>query len=1327
MAVIGAVWYSFTIAALMSCTISTVTSFPVISVKPSSCLSNGSHSDIDLALMNITSDVTIELEPGTHCIRTFDSILENFTNVTIVGTGNVTITCNHGFGLVFYNTSCLTIKNVTIDGCGVTNKKIIEFQNIVNKTLDLFYTINERGNNSIAVLCGYCVNFNMRNVTIANTDGLGFLGINLAGDSTLDGVTASHNAPSECFYLNYQQLLADRIGGGILLIYVDYRDEANRNTSSLHVDNSRFLYNSYCGLAELSRFYADYSDGDRLSNFVLTAGGGLSLHLAQISYAVNVTASRSLFQNNTARTGGGVSINVFTMVLNSFVTFTDCSFNKNGLEGEIATYRSFAATGTGMTILLDIRHPRLNNIVSINDMPTLITVSYSNFTENRAFTAAGVAVVSLYAPIFNKKYHNTVIFETCQFDQNIAYLGAAVYIQEWKYNAGQPGLHVLLHNVNVKNNTLFKVTEVSSRESNSAIVHVLATNVTLSGKSMIQDNGGTGLFIDSGILHVNGDIAFINNSASYGGGLRLETASLLIISNNSHVSFINNSGSVLGGGIYSNYLPAYQGFRIPDCFVYFGPLDTLCFQDFNERCTNISTLKVTLRFEGNQSPRGNMMYGSTLDSCPWAIYLKQIHNDSRNILQVLYDRQQDGHPTPMEFDSPPNTTEAATTETNRITLFNETNGAIEAIPGHPLTLYVGAFDQFNRLSLSVLTSFVSRNDIVEFGHHSSLGNTNFWFLEGKQDSDTSFVPLTLRGNPSNLEDFNVTLLSTESYAQVVITVRLVDCPAGFQLVNGSCLCDERLLNYTRIRCNVNSTLIVPNDVWIGYGNDNDSLLIANCHFDFCLDGERNTEANNFSSQCNLDYHRDGVGCGLCEEGYSIVFGSNRCLECSTSNLYWIVIFALFGLTLISVFSFFRVSISNGYLNGVLLFSNILALFIPVFSSGTNLTGLFNIISWLNLDIGFEICFFDGMKALDRAALHFVFPLYLYFLMLVIIGISKVSQKFADRFNRNGYSTTKLFATLFVMSYSSLLRSCTEVLGYDTVVDLDGNGYTVWRSDVNQLYFQGGHIPLCLLSIFIFAVYLLPAPFILMFPGAVLRVKILKKYKPLYDAFWAPFKPKFRFWIGLRLILRILPFMFAYFFPTPFNILSLGIFLLVLMYLQAVFQPFDGVGRNASDSFFLANLITITLGALYFYVYFYSGQEVAVSLASVIARVHVFQQWYYGILIGAAYFVIVILLIRVILVRFPILKYYMWKLISTVCFCKYCVKWVPNPPEHIHKTTANKKKYGTMSEESSTSVSIEDPNGEIPKESKLVVNYSELREPLLESSGSVELEPRHHTT
>ena len=112
-----------------------------------------------------------------------------------------------------------------------------------------------------------------------------------------------------------------------------------------------------------------------------------------------------------------------------------------------------------------------------------------------------------------------------------------------------------------------------------------------------------------------------------------------------------------------------------------------------------------------------------------------------------------------------------------------------------------------------------------------------------------------------------------------------------------------------VSCNTeNHTLNVPDDIWVGpFLNGNTTMIVVHpCLFQYCETGERTiTISDGFDStsdldeQCSSEQHRGGFLCGDCIEGYSNIFGSTKCLQCSNNWALLIVLFLLAAVFLIS--------------------------------------------------------------------------------------------------------------------------------------------------------------------------------------------------------------------------------------------------------------------------------------------------------------------------------------------------------------------------------------------------------------------------------------------
>ena len=84
------------------------------------------------------------------------------------------------------------------------------------------------------------------------------------------------------------------------------------------------------------------------------------------------------------------------------------------------------------------------------------------------------------------------------------------------------------------------------------------------------------------------------------------------------------------------------------------------------------------------------------------------------------------------------------------------------------------------------------------------------------------------------------------------------------------------------------------------------------------------------------------------------------------------------------------------------------------------------ISWLNLDIGFDVCFFVENERLEiypyhvyKALIQLSFPAYVIFLVVIVIVASECSSKFAKIIGKG--NPVAVLATLVLLSYAKFFN------------------------------------------------------------------------------------------------------------------------------------------------------------------------------------------------------------------------------------------------------------------------------------------------------------------
>ena len=255
-----------------------------------------------------------------------------------------------------------------------------------------------------------------------------------------------------------------------------------------------------------------------------------------------------------------------------------------------------------------------------------------------------------------------------------------------------------------------------------------------------------------------------------------------------------------------------------------------------------------------------------------------------------------------------------------------------------------------------------------------------------------------------------------------------------------------------------------------------------------------------------------------------MLGSNRCGTCSNWYLFLLPVFALAGIVLLAVLMFLNLSVSVGTINGLLFYANMVKLNEAFFFPNGNVPVVSQFISWLNLDLGIEVCLFDGLDGYLNTWLQFVFPAYLFLLMSSIIVGCRYSVWLC---RLCGSHAVPALATLFLMSYTKILLAVTNALSMSWLPCNDSI-LTVWSVDGNIEYGSGKHFILIIFSGGVlviglaYPVLVLCAPLLERYSHKCIPHKwnLVAKFKPLLDAYGGPYKDKYRFWTGVTLMVRL---------------------------------------------------------------------------------------------------------------------------------------------------------------------------------------------------------------
>ena len=409
--------------------------------------------------------------------------------------------------------------------------------------------------------------------------------------------------------------------------------------------------------------------------------------------------------------------------------------------------------------------------------------------------------------------------------------------------------------------------------------------------------------------------------------------------------------------------------------------------------------------------------------------------------------------------------------------------------------------------------------------------------------------------------------------QFSVSIGLQKCPLGFLFNSGSkiCLCLQSIDLHSGVQCDYSTYKISKTKhKWISATYEhNDTqhhgvIIYDQCPYDYCQ------TQNPFSfhlefpdDQCA--FNRSGVLCGVCHANFSHVLGTSRCLKCSNLLLLAVIPGVLFaGVILVIFLMLFNLTVSVGTINGLIFYANIIrasqAVFFPP-EINTSFLSVF--IAWLNLDLGIETCFYDGLDAYAKTWLQFVFPIYIWLIVIAIIAASHYSTRVSKVIPNNAL---QVLATLFLLSYAKILRIVITVFSSTILVYPDGFKKRVWLYDGNIEFFIGRHIPLGIATLLLLILLSIPYTFSLV---SIQWIQKFSHYRllfwvhrlmPLFDAYTGPYKHKHRYWTGVLLLVRMIILMIFTFNQTNNPAINL-ITIQVMSFALATYASYVGIYKN----------------------------------------------------------------------------------------------------------------------------------------------------------------------
>jgi len=1042
-------------------------------------------------------------------------------------------------------------------------------------------TLNFSDNASNLAKCGggivamySALNF-IGNSTFTNNSGKKFSG-------GLHAVTSTLNFSGNTIFTSNS---AEHYGGGI-----GAWDSTLKFTGNTNFSSNKAVQNGGGIVAQHSNLNFK---GDTVfrSNSAGHSGGGIDIGYSNLNFNGDTA-----FRNNSAEQyGGGIGASGSTLNFTGNTAFKQNSVDS--YDGGGVNIRNSTLNFIGNTMYRNNSARQNGGGISMF-YSTLNFIGITTFTGNQAIIGGGIYAIKSILDI--SRYKITGKDSRGYNSFTLVFMGNSALIHGGAVNTKDSILIFEGHNTFSGNSARYYGGGMYSENS----------TLTFSGNTSFSSNSGQfhggAIYGHAASIYFSGNNSFTANTAARGGGEYL-IDSLNFLFPNTVVTMDSNSATEYGGAVYVQDSDSLSycfplSFKFVRCFfqVYGRVEPQITFlPSFDLKLALRASLSIYLYFYNNHAGMsGSAIYGGSIDNCvvhvEFEVAKGRIKTSHETVIDVLN----------MEMQQEPNSISSyplqvcmcedgiANCSTREITR--------QVYPGELLHFPVIVTGQRGGVVPAVVQAFFSETH----------GNTSLAQFQDTQNVKTDCTDLYYQMHSSVVNKTAMLVLYADGPCAtdgklLNSSLQFLPCPTGFSLNSSEmiCGCEPRLQKYTT-RCNITErTLAREGEFWVGYDNHSQVLILhPHCPFDYCKPGrDRVTfSLNNSDLQCETG--RSGLLCGECKLGLSLALGSSKCIQCSNVHILLFFPFFLAGIALVLLLLICKLTVAAGTINGLIFYANIVtvnhAIFLP--PNQTNILTVF--IAWLNLDVGIETCFFDGMDAYIKTWLQFIFPLYIWSLVALVIIASYYSSRIGRLFGSNPVA---VLATLFLLSYAKLLRTIIASLFFTFVNYPNDVQVAVWLYDGNVQYLHGKHIVLFLVALLTLLILFLPYTFLLTV-GQWLQANSNRRcfrwinnprIKPFLDAYHAPYRDQHRYWTGLLVCLRcalLLVFAFNTQADPSLNLLVIGTVVIGLL----ILTHFTGLLHKMLYLDILEISFILNLGILAVATYYVKFAVVPVSQAAV---------------------------------------------------------------------------------------------------------------------------------
>ena len=333
-----------------------------------------------------------------------------------------------------------------------------------------------------------------------------------------------------------------------------------------------------------------------------------------------------------------------------------------------------------------------------------------------------------------------------------------------------------------------------------------------------------------------------------------------------------------------------------------------------------------------------------------------------------------------------------------------------------------------------------------------------------------------------------------------------------------------------------------------------------------------------------------------------------CSECSNFYLLLLPVFMILGIALVIFLMAFKLSVAQGTISGLLFYANIFQMnktvFLPNNTSGAA-SFLFVFVTWLNLNFGFVTCLSNGMDMYVLTWLQYLFPLYILFLVVVLVSFRHYPRWMSRMIGTNPVA---VLSTLILLSYNKILHTIVASVS-STELQYKSHNKTVWLYDGNVPFLGGKHSLMFGFAVMVFLFMVLPYTLLLLCGQCILLKSNWRifcwinnsKVKAFLDSYHGPYRVKHRYWPGLLLLLRVIllpPVAFAHSYDGSVNLLAVStVVIAILTWAWMAGGIYENRWLDVLEASIMLNLGILTAATYYYKMQVNNKPLVFVSLTS----------------------------------------------------------------------------------------------------------------------------------